>query len=178
MINVIQSNTSKEETLNKEDLRRKSLIESIQLVYGAETQWLTVLPILQLAVGNEDLLELLGKFQKDGKDHLHRLESCFETLGVDVLSAENKDMEVLIEECYDIIDVTPRLSFIRDAGLIVGMQQAQQYQVTAYTSLLAQALEIDEPKVINLLKIIIHHKKQEEEQLAMADTGTMLDEII
>ncbi|WP_343534331.1 DUF892 family protein [Pedobacter sp.] len=178
MINVIQSNTSKEETLNKEDLRRKSLIESIQLVYGAETQWLTVLPILQLAVGNEDLLELLGKFQKDGKEHLHRLESCFETLGVDVLSAENKDMEVLIEECYDIIDVTPRLSFIRDAGLIVGMQQAQQYQVTAYTSLLAQALEIDEPKVINLLKIIIHHKKQEEEQLAMADTGTMLDEII
>lgn len=177
MVNVIQSNDSKEKTLSKEDLRSKSLIESVQLVYDAERQWLTVLPILQLAVGNEDLLELLGKFQKDSKDHLHRLESCFESLGAGALSAENKDMEVLIEECYDIIDVTPRLSFIRDAGLIVGMQQAQQYQITAYTSLLAQALELNKQKVINLLKIIIHHKQQEEEQLAMADTGTMLDEI-
>ncbi|RWU10177.1 DUF892 family protein [Pedobacter chitinilyticus] len=177
MVNVIHSNVSKEKTLNKEDLRSKSLVESIQLVYDAERQWLTVLPILQLAVGNEDLLELLIKFQKVGKDHLHRLESCFEALGVEILSADNKDMEVLIEECYDIIDVTPRFSFIRDAGLIVGMQQAQQYQVTAYTSLLAQALELDEQKVINLIKIIIHHKQQEEEQLAMADTGTMLDEI-
>lgn len=143
MVNVIQSNDSKEKTLSKEDLRSKSLIESVQLVYDAERQWLTVLPILQLAVGNEDLLELLGKFQKDSKDHLHRLESCFESLGAGALSAENKDMEVLIEECYDIIDVTPRLSFIRDAGLIVGMQQAQQYQITAYTSLLAQALELN-----------------------------------
>ncbi|WP_113662452.1 YciE/YciF ferroxidase family protein [Pedobacter nanyangensis] len=177
MVNVIQSNTSKEKTLNKEDLRGKSLIESLQLVYHAERQWLTVLPILQLAVGNEDLLELLDKFQKDGKEHLHRLESCFEALRVNVFAAENQDMEVLIEECYDIIDVTPRLSFIRDAGLIVGMQQVQQYQVTAYTSLLAQAMELGQQKVVNLLKIIIHHKQQEEEQLAMADTGTMLDEI-
>jgi len=176
MVNVIQPNVSKE-TLNKEDLVKKSLVESIQLVYDAERQWLTVLPILQLAVGNEDLLELLSKFQKDGKDHLHRLESCFEVLGVEILTAENKDMEVLIDECYDIIDVTPRLSFIRDAGLIVGMQQAQQYHITAYTSLLAQAMELGEQKVINLLKIIIHHKQQEEEQLAMADAGAMLDEI-
>ncbi len=177
MVNAIQSNTSKGETLNKGDLRKKSLIDSVQLVYAAEQQWITVLPILQLAVGSDDLIELIDKFQKEGKNHLHRLESIFEALNVEVLKIENKDMEVLIEECYDIIDITPRLSFIRDAGLIVGMQQAQQYQITAYTSLLAQAIELQDQKVINLLKIIIHNKQQEEEQLAMADAGTMLDEI-
>ena len=177
MVSAIQSNVSKNKTLQKGDLNNKSLIESLQLVYDAEQQWFTVLPILQLAVGSDDLVELLDKFQKEGKDHIHRLQSMFDTLGEQVCKAVNKDMEVLIEECYDIIDVTPRHSFIRDAGLIVGMQQAQQYQVTAYTSLLAQALELDEHKIVNLLKIIIHNKQREEEQLAMADTSAMLDEI-
>jgi len=177
MVNTLQSGILMKKKPSHPDLKSKPLIDCIKQVYGAEQQWVMVLPILQLAVGSDDLWEVLTKLQKDGKDHLHRLESMFEALNVEVAQAENKDMEVLIEECYDIIDVTPRNSFIRDAGLIVGMQQVQQYQITAYTSLLAQALELGEQKVINLLKIIIHNKQQEEEQLAMADTGTMLDEI-
>lgn len=168
--------TSKNEMLK--GLRNKSLIDSLKQVYSAEQQWHTVLPILQLAVGCEDLVETLEKLQKDGKDHIHRLESIFEALGVEVEQADNKDTEVLIEECYDIIDITPRGSFIRDAGLIVGMQQVQQYQITAYTSLLAQSLECGEQKVINLLKIILYNKQQEEGLLAIAGTSNMLDEII
>ncbi|RYG13440.1 MAG: DUF892 family protein [Chitinophagaceae bacterium] len=178
MVNTVQSNSSKEKTLNNGDFKIKSLSESLYLVYNAETQWLTVLPILQLAVGCEDLFETLQKFQKDGTEHIDRLESIFESLGNEIAGSENKDVEVLIDECYDIIDVTPRNSFIRDAGLIVGMQQIQQYLVTAYTSLLAQALDCNAQKVVNLLRVIIHHKQLEEEQLAMAGTSQMLDEII
>lgn len=173
MVNVDQSHAKKANAA----VRSKSLIDSLQLVYNAEKQWLAVLPILQLAVGSDDLVELLDKFQKEGQNHIHRLQSMFEVLNVVAKPTENSDMQVLIDECYDIIDVTPRLSFIRDAGLIVGMQQAQQYQMTAYTSLLAQATEAKAQKVVNLLKIIIHNKQREEEQLAMADTGAMLEEI-
>jgi len=178
MVNTIQSNTSKEKTLNKGDFKYKSLVDSLYQVYNSEKQWLTVLPILQLGVGCEDLLETLEKFQKEGKDHIHRLESIFDTLNIPAAETNNLDVEVLIDECYDIIDVTPRNSFIRDAGLIVGMQQIQQYQITAYTSLLAQALECEAQKVVNLVRIIIHNKQLEEEQLAMAGTSQMLDEII
>ncbi|MGV3546385.1 MAG: DUF892 family protein, partial [Pedobacter sp.] len=121
--------------------------------------------------------ETLDKFQKEGKEHIHRLESIFSAINVPVEEAANKDVEVLIDECYDIIDVTPRNSFIRDAGLIVGMQQIQQYQVMAYTSLLAQSLEWDAEKIVNLIRVIIHNKQHEEEQLAMAGTSQMLDEI-
>lgn len=174
---AIQSNTSKEKTLNKGDFKFKSLVESLQQVYGAEKQWSIVLPILQLAVGCEDLLEMLNKLEKEGKEHIHRLESIFSLLNVPVEEGQNKDVEVLIEECYDIIDVTPRNSFIRDAGLIVGMQQLQQYQITAHTSLLAQAIACNAEKVVNLLRVIIHNKQQEENQLAMAGTSQMLDEI-
>lgn len=177
MVNTIQSNASKEKTLNKGDFKFKSLVESLQQVYGAEKQWSAVLPILQLAVGCEDLLETLNKFEKEGKEHLHRLESIFEAFEIPLHEGENKDVEVLIEECYDIIDVTPRNSFIRDAGLVVGMQQLQQYQITAYTSLLAQALECNAEKVVNLLRVIIYNKQEEENQLAMAGTSQMLDEI-
>lgn len=175
MVHTIQSNASKEKTLNKGDF--KSLSESLPQVYSAEKQWSTVLPILQLAVGCEDLMETLDKFEKEGKNHIHRLESIFQEIGIAVEEGQNKDVEVLIEECYDIIDVTPRNSFIRDAGLIVCMQQLQQYQLTAYTSLLAQALACEAEKVVNLLRVIIHNKQQEEEQLAMAGTSQMLDEI-
>lgn len=174
---TVQSNTSNEKTLSKGDFSGKSLIDSLKQVYCAEKQWLAVLPILQLAMGCEDLFETLDKFQKEGKEHIHRLESIFKTINVPVEEVANKDVEVLIDECYDIIDVTPRNSFIRDAGLIVGMQQIQQYQITAYTSLLAQALECDAQKVVNLIRVIIHNKQQEEEQLAMAGTSQMLDEI-
>ena len=178
MVGTIKSNALEEKTLNKGDFKIKSLVDSLRQVYGAEKQWSTVLPILQLAVGCEDLLETLSRFEKEGKDHIHRLESIFEAMDVAIEEGENKDVEVLVEECYDIIDVTPRNSFIRDAGLIVGMQQLQQYQITAYTSLLAQALECDAQKVVNLLRVIIYNKQQEEEQLAMAGTSQMLDEII
>lgn len=177
MVNTSRS-ISENEMLNARGLANKSLIDSLKQVYSAEQQWFTVLPILQLAVSCEDLVETLQKLQKDGKDHIHRLESIFEALGVEVEQADNKDTEVLIEECYDIIDITPRGSFIRDAGLIVGMQQVQQYQITAYTSLLAQSLEYGEQKVINLLKIILYNKQQEEGLLAMSGTSNMLDEII
>jgi len=175
MVNTIQSHASKEKTLNKVDF--KSLLESLPLVYCAEKQWSTVLPILQLAVGCEHLVETLDKFEREGKHHLHRLQSIFNELGVEVEECENKDVEVLVEECFDIIDLTPRNSFIRDAGLIVGMQQLQQYQITAYTSLLAQALACNAQKIVNLLRVIIHNKQQEEVLLAMAGTSQMLDEI-
>ncbi|RYF14081.1 MAG: DUF892 family protein [Flavobacteriales bacterium] len=178
MVNTDKSNSVEEKTLNKGDFKARSLSESLRTVYGAEKQWYTVLPILELAVGCEDLSEALRKFQKDGQDHLHRLKSIFESLDIVVAENENEDVEVLIEECYDIIDVTPRNSFIRDAGLIVGMQQVQQYLITAYTSLLAQALECNAQKVVNLLRVIIHNKHLEEEQLAMAGTSQMLDEIV
>ncbi|WP_461790970.1 DUF892 family protein [Pedobacter sp.] len=177
MVSSTNSNASIEKMQMKLS-ERHSLVESLKLVYAAEQQWLTVLPIIQLAVASDDLLELMEKFQKDVREHLFRLESIFELLQAEVVVTDNKDMEYLIDECYDIIDVTPRHSFIRDAGLIVGMQQAQQYQITALTSLLAQAMELNEEKIVNLIKIIIHHKQLEEEQLAMADAGTMLDEIV
>ncbi|WP_113634652.1 DUF892 family protein [Nubsella zeaxanthinifaciens] len=178
MVSSTNSNASIENKNNVLVGDCRSLIEGLKLVYDAEQQWLTVLPIIQLAVGSDDLLDLLEKFQKDEKEHLARFESMFELLQVEIAGSDNKDMEYLIDECYDIIDVTPRHSFIRDAGLIVGMQQAQQYQITALTSLLAQALELNQEKIVNLLKIIIHSKQLEEEQLAMADAGTMLDEIV
>jgi ferritin-like metal-binding protein YciE len=178
MVNTAQSNASPKKPSPNTTLQRKAMMDGLQLVYGAEHQWLTILPILQLAVGCEDFVETLLRFQKDGKDHLHRLESIFETLSIPASHTENKDIEVLIDECYDIIDVTPRNTFIRDAGLIVGMQQVQQYQLASYTSLLAKALDYGDEKVVNLLKIIIHNKQEEEEQLAMAGTSNLLDEII
>jgi ferritin-like metal-binding protein YciE len=178
MVSSTNSSASIENKTQMQISERISLVESLKLVYAAEQQWLTVLPIIQLAVASDDLLELLEKFQKDVREHLARLESTFELLQAEVAITDNKDMEYLIDECYDIIDVTPRHSFIRDAGLIVGMQQAQQYQITALTSLLAQALELSDEKIVNLIKIIIHSKQMEEEQLAMADAGTMLDEIV
>ena len=160
------------------DFKFKFLSNSLQQVYTAEKQWAVVLPILRLAVGCEDLIATLNKFEKEGKAHIQRLEVIFKTLNIPLKEAQNKDIEVLIEECYDIIDVTPINSFIRDAGLIVGIQQIQQYQITEYTSLLAQALACDEHKAVNLLRVIVHNKHQEEEQLAMAGTSQMLDEIL
>ena len=170
MVVVAQSNASKIKLVRKREIQNKSLINSLQQVYGAEQQWLTVLPILRLAIDGTGLVTILAKFQKEEEMHIKRLKYMLDSLGVEAFRFENKDMEVLIEECYDIIDITPRYSFIRNAGLIVGIQQLQQYQLTAYTSLLAQALELNEKEIVSLLKTTIESKQKEEEQLAMADT--------
>ncbi|WAC40169.1 DUF892 family protein [Pedobacter sp. SL55] len=174
MVNVTHIDTSSDE----KDFKIKSMINNLQQAYNAEKQWLALLPILRLAIGCEDLLAMLNKFEKEGKAHVQRLEIIFSILGASKVEQSNKDIEVLVEECYDIIDVTPRNSFIRDAGLIVGLQQLQQYQITTYTSLLAQALLYDKQKIVNLLRVIIYNKHQEEEQLAMAGASQMLDKIV
>ncbi len=176
MIKISQSNTLTGKIPNKEDLKEE-ITASLMLVYTAEQQWLAILPILQLAIGCEDFLKTLQKFQKDGAVHLRRLEDIVEIMEAKITPAEHRDFEVLIDECYDIIDITPRNTFIRDAGLIVGVQQVQQYQITAYISLLAQAKVYGKEKIINLIKIILNHKQEEEEILTMTGTNQMLEEI-
>ena len=77
MGNAIQSNSVSTVASNNNDFKFNSLLNGLYQAYAAEKQWSILLPILRLAVGCEDLLITLNKFEKEGKAHIERLEVIF-----------------------------------------------------------------------------------------------------
>ncbi|MCY1543642.1 hypothetical protein D9M68_794680 [compost metagenome] len=150
-------------------------MEELLQFYKAEKQWLDLLPIISSAINCEELKENLKRFYTRGKQGLEWLRSIINVEEKNLKFYENEDIVLLTDECYDIIDITPRNSFIRNSGVIISLQLIQQYLIEMCTKLLQGVVHHRETHLISGLQTILDGKKQEEEILALSGAETAIN---
>ncbi len=140
------------------------LIDQLRDLYSAERQLVKALPKMAKAAHNPMLKAGFEEHLEQTREHVERLEQCFEKLGVRARAKTCEAMEGLIEEGEDLIDSDAEDN-VRDAGLICAAQKVEHYEMAGYGSVRTWAQEIGQNEVANLLQQTLDEEKQTNSKL-------------
>jgi len=140
------------------------MVDNLKDLYNAENQLLKALPKVAKAVENEQLREALEMHLKETQGHVQRLEQVFSTLGEKPTGKKCKGMEGLIEENKELMgeDAEPD---VMDAGLIVGCQKIEHYEIAGYGSAVTFAKMLGNNEAARLLGEILDEEERTDKKL-------------
>jgi ferritin-like metal-binding protein YciE len=120
------------------DSLEKLFIEELKDIYNAEKQLTRALPRMAKAAESDQLREAFTLHTKETEGQIQRLERVFKEVGQAVRGKKCKGMEGLIEENKEMLeeDAEPE---VLDAGLIVGCQKVEHYEIAGYGSVVTFA---------------------------------------
>ena len=148
------------EMSNLQDL----LVENLKDLYSAETQLLKALPKVAKKVENEQLREALTMHVKETEEQARRLERVLSQMGEKPTGKKCKGMEGLIEENKELLeeDADPD---VLDAGLIVGSQKIEHYEIAGYGSAVTFAKLLGDEESARLLAQTLDEEERTDKKL-------------
>ncbi len=145
--------------------------DSLKDIYWAEKALTKAIPKMQKNATSQELKDALGNHLEETKNHVTRLEECFEAMGKKAQAKKCDAMEGLLEEGNGIMEETEP-GPVRDAGIISASQKIEHYEIATYGTLAAFAKVMDEKKCLkNLLATLEEEKKADEKLTDIADTN-------
>lgn len=130
---------------------RDLLVDELRDLYNAESQLVKALPKMAKAAANEQLKEGFQEHLEQTREHVDRLEQCFQLLGEKLKGKTCHAMKGLIEEGSEAIELDGP-DTVRDADLIGAAQRVEHYEMAAYGTARAFAKTLGETKVASLLQ--------------------------
>jgi ferritin-like metal-binding protein YciE len=94
-----------------------------------------------------------------------RLERVFSLCGVDAKTAGNDIIDEIMDAADDIVSGTEDGSPLRDAGLIVGGNQVEHYEMATYGSLVAFAQQLGLNEAAKVLQQTLEEEKAADAKL-------------
>lgn len=150
---------------------KEFFIDGLQDIYWAENALVKTLPKMFEQATDQKLKTAIKDHLAQTKDHVTRLEHCFESMG---LKAEGKKclaMDGIIKEGAEIIEETAE-GPVRDAGIIASAQKVEHYEIATYGTLAAFAKTLNERTALDLLlKTLGEEKKSDCLLSTIADTN-------
>lgn len=140
------------------------LVHELRDLMSAEKQLLKALPKMAKAANNARLAGAIREHLEQTKDHVDRLEDCFELLETSSRGKKCKGMAGLIEEGNDATD-EPEDDDIRDAAIIGAAQRVEHYEMAAYGTARAFAEQLGLDKVVALLSASLEEEASANERL-------------
>jgi ferritin-like metal-binding protein YciE len=134
------------------------LIEQVRDLYDAEKQLVRALPKMARAASSEDLQEAIQSHLEETKNQVSRLERVFEELSKPAKGKSCKAMKGLVEEGSEAVDGNSPLT---DLAIIAAAQRVEHYEISAYGSARAMALQLGQDSIASLLE-----ETEEEEKAA------------
>ena len=141
------------------------MVENLKDLYSAETQLLKALPKVAKGADNEQLKSALTMHLKETEGHVQRLETIFKQLGEKPTGKKCKGMEGLIEENKEMLeeDAEPE---VMDAGLIVGCQKVEHYEIAGYGSAVTFAKLLGNNEAARLLAQTLDEEERADKKLS------------
>ena len=139
-------------------------IDNLKDLYSAEKQLLKALPKVAKAVESDELRTAIQEHIGQTEQHVERLEQIFERLGASTRGKKCKDMEGLIEENKELLeeDAEPE---VLDAGLIVGSQKIEHYEIAGYGSAVTFAKVLGDEESARLLAQTLDEEEKTDRRL-------------
>jgi ferritin-like metal-binding protein YciE len=140
------------------------LVENLKDLYSAENQLLKALPRVAKAVDSDELRSAVQQHIKETEMHAQRIEQVLGKMGEKAKGKKCKGMEGLIEENKELLgeDAEPE---VLDAGLIVGMQKVEHYEIAGYGSAVTFAKLLGDEESARLLAQTLDEEEATDKKL-------------
>ena len=134
-------------------------VDEIKDIYWAEKHLVKALPKMKKAATSPELAAAFDKHTAETQIHIERLEQVFALLEEKPAAKKCDAMAGLLEEADGIIEDTDAGTMIRDAGLILGAQKVEHYEIATYGTLKTFAACMGHSEVEALLQLTLDEEK-------------------
>lgn len=142
-------------------------IHDLSDVYSAEKQITRALPKMARAATDEKLVAAFQQHQEETHGQIERLDKLVEkTDGVRIKRMKCHALEGLVEEAQEIIE-SVEAGPVRDAGLIGAAQKVEHYEIAAYGTLHALAIQLGYKDAAKLLAETLQEEKDTDKKLTV-----------
>ncbi len=150
------------------------LIEELGDLYSAEKQLVDALPKMAAAARSYELREALESHLAETMHHVERLDQAFADMGIRFAPTKTCEaMKGLIKETDDVIGATGD-SVAIDAALIGAAQRIERYEIGAYGTARAHAVELHLGTTSALLDRTLDEEGRADKTLTKLAGGGML----
>jgi ferritin-like metal-binding protein YciE len=139
-------------------------IDNLKDLYSAEKQLLKALPKVAKSVESDELRSAIQEHIGQTEEHVNRLEQIFERLGASPRGKKCKGMEGLIEENKELLEEDAEPEVI-DAGIIVGSQKIEHYEIAGYGSVVTFAKMLGDAESARLLAQTLDEEEKTDKRL-------------
>lgn len=139
-------------------------LDNLKDLYNAEKQLLKALPKMAKAADSEELRMAFETHTEETHGHIDRLEQVFERMGKKATGKTCKAMQGLIEENKELLeeDAAPD---VLDAGMIVGAQKVEHYEIAAYGTMVEWAKLMGDKESASLLAQTLNEEETTDKKL-------------
>lgn len=148
----------------------KSFLNKLGEMHRSESELSLALPLVVVAAKSKDLKALLNLHLKETKGHVKALNNIAKSLGVELPSKSCKEMTKLIGEAVKVIGKRIVTSD-QDQELIAVGQKIEQFEISSYEPLCAEAKEHEYTHENALLTSILNQEKLASELLGELAAG-------
>jgi ferritin-like metal-binding protein YciE len=156
------------ETESLQDL----FVEELKDLYSAENQILKAGPKMVKAIENEDLRSAIQDHLKVTEKQVERLERIFKKLGEKPTGKKCHGMEGLLEENKELLSEDAEQEVL-EAGLIVGQQKVEHYEIAGYGSVVTFAKLLGDDESARLLAQTLEEEKTADQMLTEIAESTI-----
>ncbi|MVM38415.1 DUF892 family protein [Spirosoma sp. HMF3257] len=150
---------------------RDLFITELKSVYYTENQAVDALGKQAKASTTDEVRSAFLQHQEQSRTHVDRLEEIFKIIGIRSEERVSEGINGLIDDVERTIASTESGSLTRDAGLIIGAQTIEHYEIAIYGSLLTLARVLDFTQSAELLEKTLAEEKETDRRLTeLAET--------
>lgn len=150
---------------SEETMLKELFVDELKDIYWAEKHLTKALPKMKKAATSEELATAFEDHLTVTQKHVQRVEQVFEMLDLTPRAKKCEAMEGLVKEAQNLMEELPKGSAVIDAGLIIGGQKVEHYEIAAYGSLVQLAKTMGENEIANLLQQTLDEEKQADQLL-------------
>src|SRR5436309_2619174 len=133
--NTASARKSSSGSKSEETMLKDLFIDELKDIYWAEKNLVKALGKMQKSATSEELSVAFQDHRAVTEEHVTRLEQVFDMLELAPRAKKCEAMAGLIEESNNVLEELPKGTAVRDAGLIIGGQKVEHYEIAAYSSL-------------------------------------------
>lgn len=153
---------------------RDGLLDGIRDLYSAEGQLLKALPKMEKKATNQKLKVAIHAHLLETEGQVERLDEIGKLMDEKLTGKTCKAMQGLIEEGKEVLGAESENSALLDALLIGAAQRVEHYEMAAYGTARAMALELGEDEIAMLLKEALDEEVDANKKL----TSILKEEVI
>lgn len=139
-------------------------VDELRDILGAEKQLLKGLKKMAGKANSETLKTAFEEHLTQTEQHVERLKSVFESIGLTSRAKKCKAMEGLLSEAEEIMDEFDN-GEVLDAALIAAAQKVEHYEIASYGCLVTYAKLMEHTEAEELLSTTLNEEKETDVKL-------------